>query len=203
VLGAGFEIRNVVDHLLRLAGHPAPTPFVLGSLGRGWTSVARGRTPAEVRAALACSAWGDPGTDDPAGIRVALLVAWAAEVYATVPGAANWAKEGALLLMDRVRAAGAEELLAANTRRRLLHLVGSGQPTGAASGAEPWQREVLWLRNIQRESGKLASRPPRDPASVVGATGLLAADAWLTRAALGLAATGGADLDEVVGAAGW
>ena len=199
VLAAGFEIRNVVDHLLRLKGRPVPAPFVLGSLTTAWPSVARARTPSEVRRALSRSAWGDPQSDDPAAVRVAMNFAWAARVYDQVPEAAGWAKGAAGIFVERARRASAESLLSEETRRQVAHLLGPRWETTTSSEVDVGQRELDWWRLVEAESASLAARPPQGAAIVVGVTGLLAADARLTRAALAVAA-GAGDLAVVIDA---
>jgi len=201
-LAAGFEVRNVVDHLLRLRGRPVPAPFVLGSLATAWTSVATARTPSEVRQALSRSAWGDPLSEDPAGVLLALNFAWAARVYDQVPDAARWAKGAAGFLLDRARRAGGVALLPASARRQSGHVLGprwdSPEPSDIAVG----KRELDWWRELEADSSALAARPPQGAAIVVGVTGLLAADARITRAALAVAAAGGREVGVVVDALG-
>jgi hypothetical protein len=201
-LAAGFELRNVVDHLLRLRGRPVPAPFVLGSLATAWTSVATARTPSALRQALSRSAWGDPLSEDPAGVLLALNFAWAARVYDQVPEAARWARGAAGFLVDRARQAGAVAALPASARRQAAHVLGprwdSPEPSDNAVG----KRELDWWRELEADSSTLAARPPQGAAVVVGVTGLLAADARITRAALAIAAAGGGEVGVVVDAVG-
>jgi hypothetical protein len=201
-LAAGFEVRNVVDHLLRLRGRPVPTPFVLGSLATAWTSVAPARTPSEVRQALSRSAWGDPLSEDPAGVLLAMNFAWAAHVYDQVPEAARWARGAAGFLVARARQAGAESVLPTSARRQAAHVLGPRWDPVERSDIGAGKRELDWWQDVEADSSALAARPPQGAAVVVGVTGLLAADARLTRAALAIAAAGGGEVGAIVDAVG-
>ena len=69
VLVAWFEIANVDERLAELAGMPSRRQFDLGSLGSASRRIAAANSPADLRAALAASEWGDPGSDEPARSR--------------------------------------------------------------------------------------------------------------------------------------
>ena len=117
LLAAGFEIANVTGHLARMGGQTVPPPYVLGSMATAWPAVSGARTPTEVRAALATSSWGDPGGEELATVRLALLFGWARRVLDGVPGAADWAITGSALVLCRVLAAGAFSALGPSARR--------------------------------------------------------------------------------------
>jgi hypothetical protein len=220
LLAAGFEIANVTGHLARLEGHEAPDPFVLGSMATAWPAISAARTPAEVRTALASSSWGDPGGEDLATVRLALLLGWARRVLDGVPGAGDWAVSGAALVLFRVLGAGAASALGPPARRDAQRLVGSrweepGSPgelsgrlpraaakalEGVTQAGELWRAEVRWWSNLKTSGAAMAARSTLDVSSSVGVVGLLAADAWRTRAALQVAARGGGDIDELLDA---
>lgn len=197
LLAGGFEIANVVGHLLRCSGGPSTgPPFELGSLATAWPAVSAARTAPEVRLALARSAWGDPGTDDVGGVNLYLRLRWAMRVYQAVPEAARWAGDAADLIT--ARAPSLHPAVAQGGRARPARRPAS---TEDRRGPERWRSESLWWQSMERSAADLAARPPHGPAPVVGAVGLLAADAWRVRAGLALAAGGGGDLREVAGVA--
>jgi len=218
LLAAGFEIANVSDHLARLAGQPAPAPYTLGSMATVWPPVSRARTPAEVRTALRTSGWGDPGSDDPAAVRLAMQLAWARRVSDEVPGAADAAIGGGALVVARVLAAGARATLGPSARRDATRLLGpqwteavSAEDLarhvprrarqalhGVESAENLWQAERRWWSAVESTGGTLAARFATGAAAGVGVAALLAVDAWRVRAALALAAGGGGDLAEVL-----
>ena len=220
LMAAGFEIANVTGHMARLAGQPAPAPFALGSLAMAWPMVSVARTPAEVRTALRTSVWGDPGSDDLPTIRLALQLGWTRRILDSVPAAADWAISGTALVLARVLAVGALPALSRSTRRDVTHILGpqwqqascldelarclprpAAQALRGVNGAENlWRAEVRWWATVESTGAALAARPHPGPASGIGVVGLLAADAWRTRAALAIAARGGGVLSEVLDA---
>ncbi len=217
LLAAGFEIANVTAHLERVGGGEAPDAFDLGSLATAWPAISAARTPAEVRTTLAASSWGDPGSDDPGTVRLALSLGWARRVLDGSPGAGGWAISGAALLMCRVLVAGAQSVLGASARHDADRVLGPRWAEAASPGElalhgpraatkvlegvsgadELWQAEARWWSNVYATGTELVARSALDASSSVGAVGVLAADAWRTRAALQLAARGGGDLAEL------
>ncbi len=99
VLAGWFEIANVDAHLARLAGRPAPDDFTLGALATAWPAVRRAVTTTEVRAALARSAWRDPGGGSEPEIRVGLRARWAVRVADLGGPAAYWAASALAVLL--------------------------------------------------------------------------------------------------------
>ena len=133
--------------------------FDLGGLGVAWRRVRAARSPADIRAILATSAWGDPGTVVPADMLAWLRLRWAERIAADVPGALRWA-------------AGLFAVLGATTR-----FGDAGQtalprwPTGP-TGAD-------WLR--ARSIADMKARLPRIAAwPLEGVTG--SADLWRAEA---------------------
>lgn len=220
LLAAGFEIDNVTGHVARVSGREAPEPFVMGSLSTAWSAVSAASSPAGVRAALAASSWGDPGSEDEATVRLSLLLGWARRVLDGVPGAGDWAISGAALVMCRVISANATSALSPGARRDAGHLLGPRwsetislgdfvrrAPRPAAKMLEDvedvddlWRAEVRWWSSVEAGGAQLAARSALDVSSCVGVVGMLACDAWRARAAIQLAARGGGELAEVLGA---
>ncbi|NUS84005.1 MAG: V-type ATPase subunit, partial [Streptomyces sp.] len=92
LLACGFEIASTEDHLRTLTdGGPLPRPYRLGTLATAWPRLARTRSPQELRAALASSAWGDPGAATPAAVAVGMRVSAAVRTAMAVTEAARWA----------------------------------------------------------------------------------------------------------------
>lgn len=212
LLAGGFEVANVDEHLRELDGRSVEPPFHLGSLATTWQSAARAPTAADLRAVLARSPWGDPGSDSPAGIGLGMRLAWAARVASGVPQARSWACGAAALVVAR------ELLLAGSAptpqaQRTLAPLLGSAwtdarTSTGLAAGLAPearwvldgiedpedlWRAEAAWWSRLSVDGATLLHRPGAGPAPVVGSVAVLAVDAWRVRAALEVAARGGVD----------
>jgi hypothetical protein len=209
-LAAWFELTNIDDRLLFLAGGGPATPFELGALATAWPEIAEARTVAEVRACLAGSQWGDPRSDDPAEMRLALRLAWAQRVEESVDDAAELAAGGAALLLAR------ELLLAGRPASALAGLpavwlgnrwqqAGSvpafreSLPAHAAwvlegvgEPAELWRAEVAWWRRADELAEELARAPLMGKQLVTGSVIALGVDAWRVSAALEVAARGGA-----------
>lgn len=212
-LGAGsirlfaerLEIANITGHLAALSGLPALEPYELGSLGTAWPTVAAARTAADVRAALAASGWGDPGTERLAEVSLVLQFAWARRIYDGVPGAADWAVSMAALLVARSLAAGIPLPRAAAAHAS--HLLGprwpdASSPTALASrvprpaarvladvddALSLWRAEARWWARVGTDAEVLAARSRPDALVVVGMAALLGVDAFFVRAALATA----------------
>src|ERR1019366_8459026 len=75
LVAAGFEIANVTTLLDELRGASVGPRFSLGSLALSGRTLESARSTAEVRRALRASPWGDPMTDDPDGILIAMQFA--------------------------------------------------------------------------------------------------------------------------------
>jgi hypothetical protein len=209
VLAAGFEINNVVTHLAGLSppGRSTSAPsayYSLGSFSTVWDAVRREASPEAVRRVLARSAWGDPGSVEPAGVLLALRLAWAKRVTVEVPEAASWARKAAGVLWSHLAAAGLEGQLGSSARQDLQRALG---PQASSAGppaplSRPWTAEAEWWNDLEQDSRSMAAAGDAGTGCTVGVVGLLAADAWRTAAALGLAGRPDADpeLKALIGA---
>jgi hypothetical protein len=209
-----FEISNVEEHLRALSGAPAEPPYHLGALATAWPRLAATTSAGDLRAALAASAWWDPGGATAHDIGVAMRLAWWQRVAGQCDAGRAWATGAAALLVAR-------ELVAAGRR----------PPEGAARAAEPligrrwaaattlpalrdslpgraqwalrdvdrpsdlWRAEARWWGRLHADGTLLLSGSAFGLRRVAGAVALMAVDAWRTRAALEVAARGGAALE--------
>jgi hypothetical protein len=207
-LAAWFELVNIEDRLGYLAGERLAAPFELGVLSSVWEAAASTQSAEELRRLLRSSSWGDPGSDDPQGVHLALRFAWARRVAAQAPEARAWAAGAAAILLaeeifvagrrvDPVLARRAElgttwpgaktvaELRARLPRHAAWALAGIGAPT------ELWRAELAWWRTVG-EQAELMVRSHREGREVVlGATALLGLDAVRLSTALAVAEQGG------------
>lgn len=193
---------------------PTPSTLDLGGLSTALPRVQRATTPAAVRTALAASAWGDPGGDSPREVLLWLRCTAADRVVLAAPAAAAWATTSTALLLARELLTGAGRLppSAAHAASRVvgrsaahagrLSDLAPALPRSARSvldgvtgPAELWAAEARWWRTVERDSEELVHAPRPGPEVLVGAVGLLAADAWRVRAALEAAAHGPAALE--------
>ncbi|MFF7903163.1 hypothetical protein ACIP4X_31500 [Streptomyces sp. NPDC088817] len=211
-LAAGFEIANVAARLPAPEGRRAevPEPYRLGALETAWRSLERAGTPAELRAALTASPWGDPGGDTPWALLTGMRMAAARRTAVAVPSARRWARGRALLLAARERFVH-HRSLPEPARRDAARLLGTRAP-GAASyqefrehlpptagwvladvdePGELWRAEARWWRTVQSDGTAMLREGRYGPRMVVGAVAVLTVDAWRVRAALESAARGG------------
>jgi hypothetical protein len=208
VLAGWFEIANVDERLAAFAEQPAEPPYRLGTLATAWPRLAATGSAGELRAVLAASAWGDPGEATPRAIQLGMRLAWADRVARRVPVARPWAAGAVALLVARERFACHRELparagMAAGRlvgREAASALAGLAMAAPAAArwalaeATEPadlWRAELGWWRRVRTDGVRLLASGGLGPDRVVGVVALLAADAWLVRAALELAARGG------------
>jgi hypothetical protein len=218
ILAGGFEVANVDERLRELTGGVAEPPFHLGSLATAWQVLAGATSVPDLRELLSRSAWGEPGTDSPDGIRLAMRLAWAARVAAAAPRARTWAAGAAALVAARARyVAGARitpeaELVAVpllgprwTEAPDLAAFAAQLPPTARwalAGRAEPtslWQAEAAWWARVTTDGFALLRRPVTTADPVLGAVVVLATDAWRVRAALEVATRGGASAAEALG----
>ena len=79
-----FEIANVDEHVRALQGQPAEPPYRLGALATTWPALAATGSRPALRAALACSVWGDPGGESPRELQLGPRMRWAQRLAARV-----------------------------------------------------------------------------------------------------------------------
>lgn len=185
LLAGWFEIANVDELLQALAGRSSGAEFQLGALATAWPRLSEARSTAELRQALAASAWGDPGGDTIRDIRAGIRARWADRVAVSGDRARAWAT-----------AAAAVASLGGPGRPRQT---GPGRPrstpTADILAAEPWQAEADWWRRVEREGRVLLRSSATDSGPVLGAVVVMAADARRVHAALASAARGGPALE--------
>ncbi|WP_344506369.1 hypothetical protein [Dactylosporangium maewongense] len=211
-LAGWFEIRNV-ERMLRRGrgygrGHDGPAPFRLGSLAVVRPPLSATFTVDQVRAALASSAWGDPGAATARAIGQGMRATWAVRA-AAVPAAEPWAAGGLALTVARERWLTGRPLTeAAHTRaagllgRRALDAASfagfvAALPAPAAWALadvrEPdalWRAEAGWWARVDRDAHGLLHAAGFDGRPAIGAAAALAVDAWRVRAAVAAATDG-------------
>jgi hypothetical protein len=208
-LAGWFELANAEDRLTYLAGGPLTTPFMLGGLATAGARLNAALSLAELRDALTGSPWGDPGTEDPDAIRLALRLAWARRTLASVPEAREWALGAVALLLAREMLLGGrspEELAAlrppvpgtawmhSRSVDALRRTLPAESGWALAPIAEPdaiWLGEADWWRRVEGDAEGLARNPQMGRATVVGVVALLGVDASRVAAALESASRGG------------
>lgn len=212
LLAGWFEIANAVEHARALVGAAPARPFPMGALATAWPLLAATGTPQELRAELARSSWRDPGTTGPAGIGLAMHMAWAARLHAAVRPAASWAAAGAAIAIGRERFLTGRGL-ADPVAERARALLGSraapapswesfrsALPTRAGwalvdvtGPGELWRAENAWWSRVEHDAFSLLREPRFGLPGLVGCVAVLAADARRVQAALEVAARGGRD----------
>ncbi|MFD1663366.1 hypothetical protein ACFSL4_35690 [Streptomyces caeni] len=218
-LAAGFEIANVASRLTARDGPgadeeaPARPPYRLGALETAWRALERAPTPTQLRAALRASPWGDPGAETPWALVTGMRMAAARRTSAQVGPARRWARGRAALLAARERFVH-EHRLPGPVRRDAAELLGPRAVDAASfrdfrerlppaarwvltdveEPGELWRAEARWWRVLHQEGAVLLRDGGYGPRAVVGAVGVLSADAWRVRAALECAARGGRPL---------
>jgi hypothetical protein len=190
VLAGWFEVANVDEHVRRIEGRPAAPPYRPGALSSAWSRLAGAGNLDALRAVLAASPWGDPGSAQAQHIAIGMRLGWAERIIGAVPDAERWARAAIALLATRVEPTDLPGPLA----RRLGVLLGpdARRNAGRTPRAESWRAEGDWWRRVERDGQALLARYRFGPRVVVGAIAVLAADAWRARAALSCAARGGA-----------
>lgn len=204
LLAGWFEIANVDELLQALAGRPPEAEFQLGALATAWPRLSESRSAAELRAALAGSAWGDPGGDTGADIRASMRARWAARVAASGEQARAWATAAAALALlsgpggqrqGRPGRLGSPAPAPAAAGRALSAPATAATSMTVAPAADPWQAEADWWQRVEREGRALLRSSATDSGPVLGAVAVMAADARRIRAALASAARGGEPLE--------
>jgi len=178
-LGGWFEIANVDELLQSIAGRPAGPEFRLGALATAWPRLRQAATASELRTALAASAWRDPGQPTAQAIRLGMRSRWAARIAELGEPARTWA-------------AGAAVLLAPGEPTGSVPAHARWVLTGITSPDDLWRAESALMARVERDGMRLLRAPGMDPGVVLGAVAVMACHAWRIRAALELAARGGA-----------
>ena len=209
-LAAWFELVNIENRLAYLTGGELRPSFELGVLSSVWEAAASAQSADELRRLLQRSSWGDPGSDDPQDIHLALRVAWARRVATQVPEARAWAAGGIAILI-------AEEMLVADHPRNLVQAEHAGLGTawvgaetlrelraqlppratwalaGIDTPAELWRAELDWWRVVGSEAKAMTRSRLEGREVVVGAIALLGLDAVRVATALAVAAQEGSE----------
>jgi hypothetical protein len=219
-LAGWFELVNIQERLASFVGGPPPRPFDLGSLSTAWNTLSQAQTPAELRASLARSIWGDPRGERPEQMHVSLRLALAGRVAATAPELARLADGAVALLVARMLFAEGRPLaqLLADRRLRRLGRTWQAAPTftelvarlpaeaswplaGIERAEDLWRGELGWWLESERVGQRLLRNAGDSRRAVIGAALLLTVDARHASTALGLAALGGdPELQEVLAA---
>ncbi|WOP39101.1 hypothetical protein RKE32_37770 [Streptomyces sp. Li-HN-5-13] len=211
-LASGFEVANVAVRLSAPDGRgtSAPEPYRLGALETAWRRLDEAGTPAELRAALAASAWGDPGGDTPWALVTGMRMTAARRTAVAVPQARDWAVGRAALLTARELFVHGRSL-PEPVRRDAARLLGARAPDTASYEAfrerlpsparrlltdveepeELWRAETRWWHSVRDDGAAMLRDGRYGPRVVVGAVAVLSVDAWRVRAALESAARGG------------
>jgi hypothetical protein len=208
-LAAWFELANIEDRLGYLSGGPLRAPFELGVFASVWDRAAGTQSVEELRALLAGSSWGDPGSVEVHELELALRFAWARRVAAAVPEARLWAAGAAAVLL-------AEELLVAGRPVSPVLVRGAGLGTGWENAstlaglrarlpspaawplvgieqpAELWRAGLGWWRAVEADAERLVRSYRADRGPVVAAAALLGLDALRVSTALAVVAHGNA-----------
>ena len=211
VLVADLEISNLADRLRAFAGDEVPAPYRLGALATAWDRAATTTSAAALRAALAASAWGDPGTDDPSGLTEYLRLSAASRLAAIHPDSRSWGAAAAALTIARQRfLLGRATRASATARARPLlgsravestdwdsftaalpKVTAGWALTGLSGPQELWRAEQRWWSRVESDAADLARSPRFQLEPVLGCAALLLADARAVRGALASAHRGG------------
>ena len=212
-LAAGFEANNIAAHARQLAGAPAGPPYTLGALASAWPRLSETRSLAQLRDILAQTMWGDPGSESPSDIALAVQIGWAARVANAVPEARDWADAWLALTVARQRLVEQRELPEPVLMRARLVLGSAAAASDLASfttafarrlawlfdgitGADGlWTAEARWWSRVEADGLTMLGHGEFTRARTIGAVAVLAADAWRCRAALALASRGGGPMD--------
>jgi hypothetical protein len=210
-LAAWYELVNVEHHLAWIVtGAEPPPPFALGGLATVWPRVEPARSLAEARTALASSPWGEPPSEEPLALHLALRAGWARRVIDHAGAAREWAQAAVALLVARELLLVTEE-----DPRRLLALPGVDASWLSASSVpelaarlparigwalhdverpeDLWRAELAWWGRVEEDAQGLMRSPVGSPALVVGVVALLLFDARRAAQALAIAALGGSE----------
>ena len=213
VLAAWFELANVDELLAAFSGRPTEPEFQLGALATAWPRLRQAGSGSSLRAVLAASDWRDPGGDTERAVRLGMRVRYAARAAALGGPVRAWAAGAAALLVAGEVCAGpvpgdavlgeAAILLGPTA----LHAVSLAELADALPSSARWvldqvsapdglwRAEAAWRSRVERDGLRLLAGGGLDDQVVIGAAAIMACDAWRVRAALELAARGGAPMD--------
>ncbi len=212
-LAAGFEASNIAVHARRLAGAPARPPYTLGALATAWPRLSETSSLMQLRDTLAQTMWGDPGSESPSDIALAVQIGWATRVTRSVPEARAWAYAQLALTVARRRLLEQRELPEPVLMRARLVLGAAAAASDLASFTDAlatrvgwlfdgiteadglWTAEARWWARVETEGLTMLGRGEFNRARTIGAVAVLAADAWRCRAALAVASRGGGPMD--------
>ncbi|HVB41719.1 MAG TPA: hypothetical protein VNF47_03295 [Streptosporangiaceae bacterium] len=213
-LAGWFEIANVAERLAELSGRPAGDTFSLGALATAWPQARRSASIEDLRAALAASAWKDPGAQSAAGLELGMRARWAERVAVLGGPTRNWAASAVAVLLageclrtgqapapvprqvartllgPRAAEAGTLGELASRLPERLAWVLDP-----VAGPGDLWRAEAAWWARVEKDGHALLTGSGLDKGPVLGAVAVLAADARRARAALEIAARGGARIE--------
>jgi hypothetical protein len=208
-LAAWFEIANIEQHVAALTGRSAQPLFHLGTLATAWPRLAGTGSVEQLSAELAASGWGAMSGPTPSDIALSLRLRWAGRVAARVPSARSWTVGAVALLLARERFGRAAPLPAATVEAagRVVGVAAAAASTlaelrerlpsdgrwvldGLADADDLWRAEARWWQRLGKDSGRLLAGAGFGPDPVIGAAGLMAADAHLVIGALALAGRG-------------
>jgi hypothetical protein len=208
VLAGGYEIANITSHVDELAGADPIAPFELGALTAAWPRTRGTRSMAELRAVLASTPWGDPGTSERASFAAAMRLAWARRVSERIPELRRWAATAAAVVIASERFGHGRELSspAAIDARRLLGAGWAGASLGQLAAGLPadarwvfaglddegstWRAETAWRRGLRNAAARSVSRTGTGRADVAWSAVLLLTDVQQVCGALEAAAWG-------------
>jgi len=212
-LAAGFEANNIAAHARRFAGAQARPPYTLGALATAWPRLSETSSLAHLRDILAQTMWGDPGSESPSDIALAVQIGWAVRVANAVPEARDWAYAWLALTVARRRLVEQHELPEPVLMRARLVLGAAAAASDLASFADAfatrfrwlldgiteadglWTAEARWWARVEGDGLTMLGRSEFTRAQTIGAVAVLAADAWRCRAALAMASRGGGPMD--------
>jgi hypothetical protein len=143
-----------------------------------------------------------------------MRTALADRVTAAVPAAAAWAAGATALLLarevalegqvvpERARVAASRVVGPAAISSATIPALVATLPAnalwalaGVERPADLWRAEARWWARVEKDSTAMVRKATAGPEVVVGAVGLMAVDAWRVRAALEVAARGGAPVE--------
>jgi hypothetical protein len=215
-LAAWYELVNIEDRLAYLRGAELRPPFDLGGLASAWPRASRTLSAAELRDALARSAWGDPGGDTAVDVHIGLRISWARRVLAEMPELRELVAGALVLFLARelfVTGRPVEHLVTTPihdlgsgwARARTFEELASSLPVQASwvldaigDSEELWHAELRWWARAEETGRELVAQSRAGRAEVAGGALLLAVDTWRTASALAAADGGGVDLAEVL-----